>query len=97
ALVTGGGRGIGVAIARKLASQGASVVVCGRELAVLREVAESIGGLAMQVDLADRAATDSFVARLQAESAPVDILINNAGMAGRAVGHVDQRRRHGRE
>jgi NAD(P)-dependent dehydrogenase (short-subunit alcohol dehydrogenase family) len=40
AVVTGGGRGIGAAVARKLASLGASTVICGRTIAPLRQTAE---------------------------------------------------------
>ncbi len=86
ALVTGGGRGIGEAIARKLASEGAKVVVCGRKEAPLQKVAEDIGGTAMVVDLGDRAATDSFLTKLQDEHA-IDLLINNAGIAESAPLH----------
>src|SRR5437588_3178 len=52
ALVTGGGRGIGAAIARALASAGARVVVCGRTRPDLDAVAREIGGVAIAIDLA---------------------------------------------
>lgn len=80
-LVTGGGRGIGEAIARRLASDGAKVVVCGRSEEALKLVASEIGGEAMVVDLMEREATDAFVADLLARHGHVDILVNNAGMA----------------
>lgn len=86
ALVTGGGRGIGEAIARKLAAQGASVVVCGRTEGPLQKVAEEISGKAMVVDLGDREATDSFLHDLRDEWA-IDILVNNAGIAESAPLH----------
>ena len=86
ALVTGGGRGIGEAVARKLASQGASVVVCGRKIAPLQKVADEISGTAMVVDLMDRAATDAFLTELQSSTA-IDILVNNAGIAESAPLH----------
>ncbi len=81
ALVTGGGRGIGAAIARKLAAEGASVIVCGRNQVALEAVAAEMGGTAMVVDLSDRASTDAFLTRLASECPPIDILINNAGIA----------------
>jgi NAD(P)-dependent dehydrogenase (short-subunit alcohol dehydrogenase family) len=77
ALVTGGGKGIGAAIARRLASDGAEVIVTGRAAAELDAVAAAIGGRAIRADLADRADAD----RLAREVGPVDILVNNAGIA----------------
>ncbi|HSK00950.1 MAG TPA: SDR family oxidoreductase [Kofleriaceae bacterium] len=81
ALVTGGGRGIGAAIARALAGAGARVVVCGRTGADLDEVAREIGGTAMRVDLSDRKATDEMLEAIGRNEGPIDVLVNNAGMA----------------
>ena len=77
ALVTGGGRGIGAAIARGLAAQGAHVTVTGRNQAELAAVAAEVSGRAVLGDMLDRAATD----RMCAEVGAVDILVNNAGAA----------------
>src|SRR5215468_5573791 len=77
ALVTGGGRGIGAAIARALASAGARVVVCGRTKPELDAVAREIGGVAMRLDLTNRRETDEMTASV----GPVDVLVNNAGAA----------------
>ena len=77
ALVTGGGRGIGAAVARELAAAGARVVVCGRKLAELEALARAIDGEVAIVDLLDRAATDAMLAQV----GTVDILVNNAGVA----------------
>jgi NAD(P)-dependent dehydrogenase (short-subunit alcohol dehydrogenase family) len=77
ALVTGGGRGIGAAIARALAGAGARVTVAGRGMPALDAVAAEINGTAVALDLLDRAATD----RALAEIGPIDILVNNAGIA----------------
>ncbi len=80
ALVTGGGRGIGLAIALQLAHDGARVIVTGRTRDDLDRTAQSIGGHALVCDLSDRAATDAMIAQAQALGR-VDILVNNAGIA----------------
>jgi NAD(P)-dependent dehydrogenase (short-subunit alcohol dehydrogenase family) len=77
ALVTGGGRGIGEAIARRLAREGASVLVAGRSLEELQAVAQAVGGRALVADLADRAGVQA----LAREVGAVDVLVNNAGVA----------------
>jgi 3-hydroxybutyrate dehydrogenase len=82
ALVTGGGRGIGAACARALATAGARVVVTGRTQADLETVAAEIGGTALVCDIADRAAMDAMVGKLPGR---VDILVNNAGVAESAA------------
>lgn len=81
ALVTGGGRGIGAAIARALARSGAKVVVCGRKQADLDAVASEVGGTAVACDLGDRADTD----RMLAAVGDVAVLVNNAGIAESAA------------
>jgi NAD(P)-dependent dehydrogenase (short-subunit alcohol dehydrogenase family) len=80
ALVTGGGRGIGLACARGLAAAGARVVVTGRRADDLQAAARELGGEALMADLSSRAATDDLVARLGAIGR-IDILVNNAGVA----------------
>jgi NAD(P)-dependent dehydrogenase (short-subunit alcohol dehydrogenase family) len=77
ALVTGGGRGIGAAIARALAGAGARVLVCGRTSTEIEAVAKEIGGVALRLDLTDRRATDEVLA----SAGHVDVLVNNAGVA----------------
>ncbi len=81
ALVTGGGRGIGRAIAERLASLGAKIVVTGRTAAEIDEVAAALGGLALRLDLADRAAIREGLVTLADKAGPVDILVNNAGVS----------------
>jgi 3-hydroxybutyrate dehydrogenase len=77
ALVTGGGRGIGASIARTLGGAGARVLICGRTKPEIEVVAKEIGGVAMQVDLTDRNATDEMIKA----AGHVDVLVNNAGVA----------------
>jgi 3-hydroxybutyrate dehydrogenase len=81
ALVTGGGRGIGASIAKALAGAGARVLVCGRTKTEIDAVAKEIGGVAIPVDLTDRAKTDEMVA----SAGHVDVLVNNAGVAESAA------------
>jgi 3-hydroxybutyrate dehydrogenase len=81
ALVTGGGRGIGAAIARALAGAGARVVVCGRSKPDLDLIAREITGVALRLDLSDRKATDEVLASV----GHVDVLVNNAGVAESAA------------
>lgn len=75
ALVTGGGRGIGAAIARRLAEEGAYVVVASRSLEPAEELAAEIGGHAVQVDVADVQAAQAAVRA----AGTLDVLVNNAG------------------
>ena len=75
AIVTGGGSGIGRAICRRFASDGASVVVADLVGERAEEVAAEVGGRAVQADVT--AAAD--VVRMAAEAGRVDVLVNNAG------------------
>ena len=85
ALITGGGTGIGLAIARALAADGAQVTITGRRQEVLDEVAgNGLHGIAM--DVRDEAEVTARIAAAVAARGPVQICIANAGIAeGRAV------------
>jgi 3-oxoacyl-[acyl-carrier protein] reductase len=80
AFVTGGGRGIGANIARKLSEDGWEVVVAARTPAQVQEVADEIGGRAVALDVTDREAVDRAVA----DAGPVELLVANAGISGKA-------------
>ena len=82
AVVTGGGTGIGAAIARALAAEGAKLTLVGRR----REPLEQIGGgdfdaLVAPADVTDREQVESAFAIAREAQGPISILINNAGMA----------------
>ena len=81
AVVTGGGSGIGAAIARSLASAGATVTIMGRNDDKLRAVAEEISSARQVADVTDRDQVATAFAGAVAENGEVNILVNNAGVA----------------
>jgi NAD(P)-dependent dehydrogenase (short-subunit alcohol dehydrogenase family) len=86
AIITGGGRGLGQAIAQTLAEAGAVVVVAARSAAQLAETValiEQQGGraLAFEVDVTDQSAVQRMVTEAEQTLGPVDLLVNNAGVA----------------
>ncbi len=85
AVVTGGNRGIGKAIALKLAQQGASVAICGTNEATLKETAAEIEkagvkALTMKVDVSKGSEVEIFSKAVLETFGKVDILVNNAGV-----------------
>jgi NAD(P)-dependent dehydrogenase (short-subunit alcohol dehydrogenase family) len=89
ALVTGGGRGIGRAIALAFAAEEARVAVTARTHAEVEEVVAAIRArsgeaLAVIADVADRAAVQSLLGRVHEGLGPVEILVNNAGIGSSA-------------
>src|SRR5258707_8976647 len=90
AVVTGAGRGIGAAIARKLATLGATVVLCGRTLKILQTTAANISALggqaqAMACDVTDLESVQALAASVEQKFGKIDILINNAGVGSFAA------------
>ncbi len=73
AVITGGAAGIGAAIARSFAAEGASVVIADRDGAAAEALARELGGESWEVDLLD-------VGSLESLSLEADILVNNAGI-----------------
>lgn len=85
ALVTGGGTGIGLAIARALAAQGALVTITGRRIEVLQDVAGN-GLYALAMDVTDESAQRDTIAKAVVARGPIQICVANAGIAeGRAL------------
>ena len=85
AVVTGAGKGIGAAIARKLAALGARIVLCGRSSTPLEATARQIvsaGGnaRAVQADITDLRSVEKLASQVEEEFGRVDVLINNAGV-----------------
>ena len=83
ALVTGGGTGIGAAIARRLAADGYDVCITGRRPGPLEEVAAGIGALAVPGDTGDPGDAQAAVAAAKEAFGRLDVLVCNAGI-GRA-------------
>ena len=82
ALVTGGGTGIGAAIATRLAEAGARVTVVGRRPELLQEVADGLStAQAVPFDVTDEEEIETGIATATEEFGPIDILVNNAGAA----------------
>jgi 3-oxoacyl-[acyl-carrier protein] reductase len=85
ALVTGAGRGIGAAIAQKLAALGATAVLCGRTLNTLEQTAAAIRSAGGQVrveqcDVSNLASVQALAASIEQTFGQLDILVNNAGV-----------------
>lgn len=83
AIITGAARGIGNAIARKFAVEGASVIVVdlkGAEIAASTMKKQGLDVTAMTLDITDESAVNSAVASIIKEKKKIDILVNNAGI-----------------
>lgn len=87
ALVTGGTRGIGAAIAKRLKDDGHTVVVCDVVDEQLQKFTEETGIPAYKIDVSDYASVQEGVKKIEEEVGPIDILVNNAGITrdGRMV------------
>lgn len=83
AVVTGGGHGIGRALAERLAADGARVVVADVHEARAQKIAERIDGLAVACNVGDPVAVADLVARAEAAFGPVHVFCSNAGIGDR--------------
>ncbi len=85
AIVTGGGSGIGAALAERFAHEGAAVVIADVDAEAGKAMADRLSGLpgtaiAIACDVADQGSVDAMVARFSAAFGPPDVLVNNAGI-----------------
>ena len=89
-VVTGGGRGIGKAIAGALAAKGCRVAIGDLDAPSAREVADALGDehLGLALDVTDRPGFTTFLDEVERRLGPVDVLVNNAGIM--AVGPFDE-------
>ena len=84
-LITGGSRGLGLILARKLGNAGARVAICARNSEQLERAeaelkARGIDALAFHCDVTDQAAVASMISQIDCLWGPIDVLINNAGV-----------------
>jgi NAD(P)-dependent dehydrogenase (short-subunit alcohol dehydrogenase family) len=84
-LITGGSRGLGLALAREMSRQGASIAICGRDPESLERARASLAGLGADVlavpcDVTDRESVEELARTVHDRMGPVDVLVNNAGV-----------------
>ncbi len=82
ALITGAARGLGARIARRMAEEGARVIVNDLSLNAARATAEELGGQALACDVSDSAAVAAMFEELAGLAPALDVLVNNAGISG---------------
>ncbi|MGZ3710048.1 MAG: SDR family oxidoreductase, partial [Bdellovibrionota bacterium] len=86
-LVTGGSRGLGLALAREFHARGARVAICARDEKELRRAAEPLGFFTVVCDLKDPAQITRMIRSLEERWGRIDVLVNNAGII--SVGPVE--------
>jgi NAD(P)-dependent dehydrogenase (short-subunit alcohol dehydrogenase family) len=79
AVVTGGNRGIGLALSRALTEAGARVAIAARDASRSAEVASEHGWLTTETDVTDARSVDAMVEQVTSELGPIDVFVNNAG------------------
>jgi 2-hydroxycyclohexanecarboxyl-CoA dehydrogenase len=79
ALVTGGASGIGAAVCRRLAAEGARVAVTDMNVEGARAIAEEVSGQPYELNVADDGQVRAAIAAAESDLGPIDVLVNNAG------------------
>jgi 3-oxoacyl-[acyl-carrier protein] reductase len=85
AVVTGAGQGIGEGIAARLSQAGARVAILDTNGAGAEEVAGRVKGLGLHCDVSSSASVQQAIEAVQRQLGPIEILVNNAGIAGRTL------------
>jgi 3-oxoacyl-[acyl-carrier protein] reductase len=80
-IVTGGGRGLGAAMAKKFVQEGASVLITGRNEDTLKKTSEEIGCTYLVLDMMSPEKFDKFISEAESKIDGLDILVNNAGVS----------------
>ncbi len=83
AVVTGAANGFGLAVATRLADEGAKLVLVDRDVEALNAAAEKLGGLAVAADVSREEEVDAYVAAATGAHGRIDLFFNNAGIEGR--------------
>jgi 3-oxoacyl-[acyl-carrier protein] reductase len=89
ALITGGARGLGLAIARRFRAEGATVIINDVDAHAAQKAAAEIGGSGLRADVSDAAAVAHMFEQVAADHGRLDVLVNNAGING--LDHRPQR------
>lgn len=80
-IITGGGRGLGLSMAKKFVSEGADVLITGRDEATLRKVSFDLDCHYLKLDVRDISSFDVFVKEAENKLGKIDCLVNNAGIS----------------
>lgn len=80
-IITGGGRGLGAAMAKKFVQEGASVLITGRNEDTLKKTSEEIGCTYLVLDMMSPKKFDKFINEAESKLGGLDVLVNNAGVS----------------
>lgn len=88
-IITGGGRGLGKAMAEKFIAEGAKVLIAGRNEQILAETADKLGCEHLQLDVQDTASFKEFITKADSILGGANCLVNNAGISLHESGFTD--------